>query len=188
MSSQLLSFRQFELIHSLSLVLLYFVGNLNTILFFFSAIQQQKLCWLVKLLVRFPLFYLREIFVKLVYRRSSSNVSGSLSLTSRNSKKLPRHTYCVCLGVLQGKCFHLFYVDVVVELNEVSSLLLLHVTVGTCEASRCRRGAAWLWNGQGAARPHDRAGVSAGCSREHTGCYTERLVFQIVFKKKNSVG
>lgn len=59
----------------------------------------------------------------------------------------------------------MFDVDVVVELDEVSPLLLLQVTVGTCEAGGCRRGAAGLWDRQGAAGPHDRTGVSTGCGR-----------------------
>ena len=98
-------------------------------------------------------------------RRSSSKTRDFSFLTSE--KKVwnnPPQTYRICLWVLHGKRFNLFDIDVVVELDEVSPLFLLHVTVGPREASRGRRGAARLWDWQGAAGPHDRTGVSAGCT------------------------
>lgn len=68
----------------------------------------------------------------------------------------------VGLRVLEGERLDLFDVDVVVELDEVSPLLLLQVAAGPGEAGGRGRGAAGLGDGQGAAGPHDGAGVSAG--------------------------
>lgn len=53
---------------------------------------------LVELFVILPLFYLRELFVELVYRWSSSTVSDSLSLKVENDMKLSA-SHLLCLPV-----------------------------------------------------------------------------------------
>ena len=116
---------------------------------------------------RLSQFYLaKELFVKLLYTEAAQKqvISHSSQVEKKKVWNNPPQTYCICLWVLHGKRFNLFDIDVVVELDEVSSLFLLHVTVGPREASRGRRDAARLRDWQGAAGPHDGTGVSAGCA------------------------
>lgn len=114
---------------------------------------------------RLSQFYLaKELFVKLLYTEAAQK--QVISYSSQVGKKVWNNpqTHCICLRVLHGKRFNLLDVDAVVELDEVPSLFLLHVAAGPREASRGRRGAARLRDWQGAAGPHDGAGVSAGCA------------------------
>lgn len=71
-------------------------------------------------------------------------------------------TYCI-RSVLEGEVLDLLDVDVVVELDEVPSLLLLAVTAGAAEARGRGGRAGGLGLGQGAAGAHHRAGVTAAC-------------------------